>query len=209
MFNNSLQGDRMEHRLQVTLTGLLVASLLVVSGCSQQAPAPQQGGIQSLPFSVVATGDSAADIRDATTFAWARDLQKTSPDQNAENVPVDALLQAAIIDTLQGKGYRYSAVPGEGDLIIDYRVALDDSRTDREAGGTTDAGLQPSLTMASPDPARYEKGTLEIEVTDRATGLVAWRSALQGFANHDLDEAERRQRLGLMVDRMLAGVPAK
>jgi len=199
----------MEHRLQSTLAAVLAASLLVVSGCSQQPPALQQGGIQSLPFSVVATGDSAADIRDASTFAWARDLQPTSPDQNPENVPVDALLQAVIIDVLQGKGYQYSAVPGEGDLVINYRVALDDMRADREPGGAYDAGLQPSLNMVSPDPAKYEKGTLEIEVTDRATGLVAWRSALQGFANHDLGDAGRRQRLGLMVDRMLAGVPAK
>lgn len=199
----------MKHRLQATLTALLAASLLLVSGCSQQPPAPQQGGIQSLPFSVVATGDPAAGIRDASTFSWARDLQQTSPDQNPENVPVDALLQAAIIDTLQGKGYRYSAVPGEGDLIINYRVALDSVRTDREPGGTYDAGLQPSLNMVSPDPARYEKGSLEIEMTERATGLVAWRSALQGFTNHDLGDAERRQRIGLMVDRMLAGVPAK
>ena len=199
----------MGHRLQSTLTALLAASLLVVSGCSQQTPAPQRGAIQSLPFSVVATGDSAAGIRDASTFSWARDLPQTSPDQNPENVPVDTLLQAAIIDTLEGKGYRYSATPGEGDLIIKYRVALDDVRADRETGGTSDAGLQPSLKMVSPDPARYEKGSLEIEVKERATGLVAWRSALQGFANHDLGDAERRQRIGLMVDRMLAGVPAK
>lgn len=199
----------MKHRLQATLRALLAASFLVVSACSQQSPAPQRGGIQSLPFSVVATGDSAADIRNASTFSWTRDLQQTSPVQNPENLPVDALLQAAIIDTLQGKGYRYSATPGEGDLIIKYRVALDDARAGREPGGTGDTGLQPSLNMVSPDPARYEKGTLEIEVTERATGLVAWRSALQGFANHDLGAAERRQRIGLMVDRMLAGVPAK
>ncbi len=199
----------MEHRFQSALTALLAASLLVASGCSQQSPAPQQGSIQSLPFSVVATGDSAADIRQASTFSWSRDLQQTSPGQNPENVPVDALLQAAIIDTLQGKGYRYTAVPGEGDLIIKYRVALDDVHADREPGETYDTGLQPSLNMVSPDPARYEKGNLEIEVHDRATGLVAWRSALQGFANHDLGAAGRRQRIGLMVDRMLAGVPAK
>lgn len=63
--------------------------------------------------------------------------------------------------------------------------------------------------MNSPDPDRYEMRTLVIEVTDQSTGLAAWRSALQGFAVRDPGATERRQRIGLMVDRMLAGMPAK
>jgi hypothetical protein len=199
----------MEHRLQLTLTALLATAMLAVSGCSQQPPAPAQGSIPSLPFSVVATGDSGADIRNASTFSWSRSLQQTSQDQGPGNVSIDVLLQEAIVATLQGKGYRYSTVPGEGDLIITYRAALDTPDADRVPAGMYTDQLRPSLSMTSPDPGKYEKGTLDIEVTERSTGLVAWRSALQGFANPELNDAERRQRIGLMVDRMLAGVPEK
>jgi len=195
----------MDNRLQA----LLAAGLLAVSGCSQQPPGPAHGSIQPLPFSVVATGDSAADIRDASTFSWAWNSQQGDHAQGPGNLPLDELLQEAIVATLQGKGYRYSAEPGEGDLIITYQIALDTPGADRQPAGTSAAELQPSLFMNSPDPGKYEKGTLVIEVTDRASGLTAWRSALQGFANLELSDAERRQRLGLMVDRMLAGVPAK
>jgi len=195
----------MEQRLHIMLTALLASGLLAVSGCSQQPPVPAHGGIQALPFSVVATGDPATDIRDASTFAWARGLQQTGHEQGPGNVPMDALLKEAIVTTLQGKGYRYSAAPGEADLIINYQIALDAPGADRDQAGQ----LQPSLNISSPDPDKYEKGTLVIEVTERSTGLTAWRSALQGFANLELSDAERRQRLGLMVDRMLAGVPAK
>lgn len=199
----------MEHRLHVTLTALLATAILAVSGCSQQPPAPAQGSIRSLPFSVVATGDSGADIQNASTFAWARSLQQTSHDQSPGNISIDVLLQEAIVATLQGKGYRYSAAPGEGDLIITYQVALDAPGSGREQAEMNTGQLQPSLNLTSPDPGKYEKGNLEIEVTERSTGLTAWRSALQGFANLELSDAERRQRIGLLVDRMLAGIPAK
>jgi len=199
----------MEHLFHTTLTALLAAGLLAVSGCSPQPTLPAQGNIQPLPFSVVATGDPAADIRNASSFAWAKNLQQTAHEQNPGNMPMDALLQEAIVTTLQGKGYRYSPAPGEGDLVINYQIALDTPQADREQAGMHPGQLQPSLNINSPDPGKYEKGTLVIELTERATGLTAWRSALQGFANLELGEAARRQRLGLMVDRMLAGVPAK
>jgi len=200
----------MDQQLHAMLTALLAAGLLAVCGCSQQPPVPAHGGIQPLPFSVVATGDPATDIRNASTFAWARGLQQTAHDrQGPGNLPMDALLQEAIVTTLQEKGYRYSAAPGGGDLIINYQIALDAPDAGREQAGMHPGQLQPSLNISSPDPVKYEKGTLVIEVTERATGLTAWRSALQGFANLELGDAARRQRLGLMVDRMLAGVPAK
>jgi hypothetical protein len=196
----------MQYRHQAVLTALLAASMLALCGCSMQPTPPSHGSIPSLPFSVVATGDPAVDWEDASTFAWAQGLQQNGEDKPGENVSMDTLLQAVISNTLQVKGYRYSDVPGEGDLIVGYRVVHDDVPADRE---TIDTELQPSLNLNSPDPSRYEKGTLVIEVTEKSTGLTAWRSALQGFAVRDLGVTERRQRIGLMVERMLAGMPAK
>jgi hypothetical protein len=199
----------MDNRFQSTLTVLLTIGMLAASACSQQRQTPAHGGIQALPFSVVATGDSGADIRSASTFAWASNLHNISHEAGPGNIPLDAMLQEAIVANLQGKGYRYSEVAGEGDLIIAYQVMLGTSGASRDPAGSNATELQPSLNITSPDPGKYEKGTLVIEVTERATGITAWHSALQGFANLELSDAERRQRIRLMVDRMLAGVPAK
>jgi hypothetical protein len=199
----------MQYRNQAVLTALLAASMLALCGCSMQPTPPAHGRIPSLPFSVVATGDPAVDLEDASTFAWAQALQQNGEDKPGESVSMDTLLQAAISNSLQEKGYRYSDVPGEGDLIIGYHVLHDDVPADRETIDTDGVQLQPSLNLNSPDPSRYEKGTLVIEVTEKSTGLTAWRSALQGFAVRDLGVTERRQRIGLMVERMLAGMPAK
>lgn len=199
----------MGYRLQTALTVLFAVAALVVQGCSQQRPAATHGGIKSLPFSVVATGDPDANMRGATTFAWNTGLQDDSREQSTDNEWLQGLLQESIIANLQGKGYRYSAIAGEGDLIIDYQVALDEPGASGNRQEVDTGELQPSLILASPDPSVYEKGTLVIEVTEKSTGLVAWRSALQGFANLELSDAARRKRIGLMVNRMLAGVPAK
>lgn len=118
-------------------------------------------------------------------------------------------MQPPISETLQAKGYRYSAVPGEGDRILSYHVALAAAPATRESTDTNDVQLQSGQNMSSPDPARYEKGTPVIKVSDGSTGRTAWRSALQGFVVRDPGATERRQRVGLMVDSMLAGMPAK
>ena len=71
------------------------------------------------------------------------------------------------------------------------------------------SGVIPSLNFSTPDPEKYEKGTIVIEVTQSANGIVAWRSALQGFSIIDLEDADRRKRLDGMVARMLSGLAAK
>ena len=199
----------MEYRSHLALTALLASMLLAAWGCSQPQPSPAQGSVRALPFSVVATGDSGVDMRSATTFAWSTRLQPGSPGTSQEQQRVETLLQDAIIENLQGKGYRYSSVPGAGDLIVSYQVVMDVPGADPELPQSPDELLQPSLNLVSPDPGKYEKGTVTIELTEKQSGRTAWRGALQGFANLQLSEVERRQRIGLMVDRMLAGVPAK
>jgi hypothetical protein len=211
MFPNKirLQGVPMAQQRCALRVALLATVLVAVTACSQQHPTATRDSIRSLPFSVVATGDSRAEIRHASTFSWGKDLQQTSAVQPADSVQIDSLLQEAIIANMQGKGYRYSREFDTADLSISYRVAMDTTGVNRVLPETYGEQLQPSLNITSPDARKYEKGTLVIEVTDRKTGLTAWHSALQGFANHELNTAQRRQRIQLMVDRMLAGVPAK
>jgi len=84
---------------------------------------------------------------------------------------------------------------------------LNDARADQALA--EQYGLKASVNLASPDPTRYEKGTLVIDVIERSSGLSAWRSALQGFASLDISESERRTRIHELVQRMLAGMPAR
>mgnify|MGYP001555368684 CR=1 FL=1 len=86
-------------------------------------------------------------------------------------------------------------------------MSLDDAELNSDAARRS--GVIPSLNFSTPDPEKFEKGTIVIEVTQAATRVVVWRSALQGFSIIDLDDADRRKRLDGMVQRMLSGLPAR
>ena len=181
---------------------------LVMLGCAQQqASSGQAAKVQATPFSVVATGDSNFNASQAQTFSWSSSMQELTGVPRLNEVALRDMLKASISDNLNARGYRYQGEQGPGDLVVGYSVSLDDSEMNSDAARRS--GVIPSLNFSTPDPEKYEKGTIVIEVIQSTNGIVAWRSALQGFAIIDMDDADRRKRLDGMVQRMLSGLPAK
>ena len=181
---------------------------LVMIGCAQQQTSSGQAvKVQATPFSVVATGDSNFNASQAQTFSWSSSMQEVTGVPRLNDVPLRDMLKDSISHNLNAKGYRYQGEQGPGDLVVGYSVSLDDSEMNSDAARRS--GVIPSLNYSTPDPEKYEKGTIVIEVTQSANGIVAWRSALQGFSIIELDDADRRKRLDGMVARMLSGLPAK
>ena len=181
---------------------------LVMLGCAQQQTSSEQAAkVQATPFSVVATGDSNFNASQAQTFSWSSSMQELTGVPRLNDVALRDMLKASISDNLNAKGYRYQGEQGPGDLVVGYSVSLDDSEMNSDAARRS--GVIPSLNFSTPDPEKYEKGTIVIEVIQSTNGIVAWRSALQGFSIIDLDDADRRKRLDGMVQRMLSGLPAK
>jgi hypothetical protein len=187
----------------------VVGTLAAVSiGCTQQKTLPEQAQrVQATPFSVVATGDSNFDASQARTFSWSTGMQELTDVPRLHDVPLRDMLKDSITDNMNAKGYRYQGGQGPGDLVVGYSVSLNDAEMNSDAARRS--GVIPSLNFSTPDPEKYEKGTIVIEVTQSATAIVVWRSALQGFSIIDLDDADRRKRLDGMVQRMLSGRPAK
>lgn len=189
---------------------LLVASVLaaVLIGCSQQKSSSTQAArIPATPFSVVATGDSNFDASQARTFSWSTGMRELAGVPRLQDVPLRDMLEESITVNMNAKGYRYFGEQGTGDLVVGYSISMDDAEMNSDAARRS--GVIPSLNFSTPDPEKFEKGTIVIEVTQSATRMVAWRSALQGFSIIELDEADRRKRLDGMVQRMLSGLPAR
>ena len=189
---------------------LFVVSVLttVSIGCTQQKTSPEQAPlVQATPFSVVATGDSNFKASQASTFSWSTGMQELTDVPRLHDVPLRDMLKDSITDNMNAKGYRYHGGQGPGDLVVGYSVSLNDAEMNSDAARRS--GVIPSLNFSTPDPEKYEKGTIVIEVTQSATAIVVWRSALQGFSIIDLNDADRRKRLDGMVQRMLSGLPAK
>jgi hypothetical protein len=181
---------------------------LMMIGCAQQQTSSGQAAtVQATPFSVVATGDSNFNASQAQTFSWSSSMQELTGVPRLNEVALRDMLKDSISRNLNAKGYRYQGEQGPGDLVVGYSVSLDDSEMNSDAARRS--GVIPSLNFSTPDPEKYEKGTIVIEVTQSANGIVAWRSALQGFSIIDLEDADRRKRLDGMVARMLSGLAAK
>ena len=181
---------------------------LVMFGCAQQQTSSEQATkVQATPFSVVATGDSNFNASQAQTFSWSSSMQELTGVPRLNEVALRDMLKASISDNLNARGYRYQGEQGPGDLVVGYSVSLNNSSMNSDAARRS--GVIPSLNFSTPDPEKYEKGTIVIEVIQSTNGIVAWRSALQGFAIIDMDDADRRKRLDGMVQRMLSGLPAK
>ena len=185
------------------LKAALLLLPVLLYGCTHQQPvADEPARLHAMPFNVVATGDSRA-----STFSWATGIEPVTGGLQTGNVSVNALLEEAIANTLQKKGYRYATATGQGDLLVSYAVAVNDAAADKQLAEKY--GMQADLNFSSPEPDKFEKGTLVIDVVERQTGLSAWRSSLQGFAYLDINQAERRQRIHSIVQRMLSGLPAR
>jgi hypothetical protein len=191
------------------LTGHLLMALMTfaLAGCSQQPTVPEpEDTVQAMPFNIVSTGDSRVDVSAATTFSWAANVPVSTDTNGIDNTQLQDLLRAAINNTMTEKGYRPASAGTQGDLQVGYVLTLKDN--DRTAMDIADSyGVHASITVPTPDPTRYEKGTLIIDILDSSTGLMAWRSALQGFASFQISEEQRRQRINEMVQRMLSGLP--
>jgi len=194
------------NRIGHLLITLMLSSLVA---CSQQPPVRKStAAVRAMPFNIVSAGDSKADVSSARTYSWAQGMQVVSADPGLGDARLQTDMKTAISKTMTEKGYQPAAAGVPGDLQVGYIITLNGVPAEKEA---TDAygGVQASINVPNPDPARYEKGTLVIDIVDAHSGRTAWRSALQGFASFQISEEQRRQRINEMVQRMLSGLPAR
>lgn len=187
---------------------LPIMVILLLAGCARQPPV-MTGATHArpMPFTVVSTLDSTADVSSAASFGWAPRMREILSDPHKGDMPEKEAIEKAITSALTSKGYEYTWRSRQADLQVGYVVILDGALSDKELNSRY--GIQPSLNLQAPDNVRYEKGTLVIDITDRKTGRSVWRGALQGFADLHLSKEDRQDRLNDMVRFMLARFPAR
>lgn len=161
--------------LRIALGSLAILSASLLAAC--QGPA---GDVSVL------TSDTIA-LRPGMTYAWG--AAPNGGDARTDNSIVEQRIHTAVDQALQAKGYRPAADPGAADLIVTYHVALE-SRTDLQVdtfgadpvvcglrgcfGGWGMYGYGAPDTTIREIP--YVEGQLLLDLTDRATGQLAWRA---------------------------------
>jgi hypothetical protein len=122
------------------------------------------------------------------TYAWKPMPAGATTDPRVANDIIQERLTTAIDTALAAKGFRRVADPAAAQLLVSYYVGLEnrqETQVSSFGGGPTWCGFRgcawgfygpPTVDV---DNVHYTEGTLMVDLTDRASGKLAWRSTSQ------------------------------
>ena len=153
------------------LTAIAMGGLLVAAGCS------------SLKVNVIR--DHAITIPPGSTWAWAPPPAEKKPDEldpRVNNSIIHERVQRAVERVLAQKGYRQTD-PNSADFLVAYRVGVKDSRQVVTQAvpvgpywGGWGWGYYGPPPMVTSREITYAEGALMIDIIQRSTGQLAFRS---------------------------------
>lgn len=157
------------------LTAALGLALAPLAAC--QSPAGEVSVLQSGTVTVAA----------GSSYAWAPTPATTNADPRIANDIIQERLKTAIDTALAAKGFRRVADPASAQLLVSYHVGLENRQETRVSsfGGPTWCGVRGCAwglygpPMVDVDNVQYTEGTMLLDLTDRATGKLAWRAMSQ------------------------------
>ena len=153
------------------LTAIAMGGLLVAAGCS------------SLKVNVIR--DHAITIPLGSTWAWSPAPAEKKPDEldpRVNNSIIHDRVQRAVERVLAQKGYRQTD-PNSADFLVAYRVGVKDSRQVVTQAGRVGPygggwvwGYYGPPPMVTSREITYAEGALMIDIIQRSTGQLAFRS---------------------------------
>jgi hypothetical protein len=174
-----------------------LGALLAAAACSGLGDLPPE--LREVEV-VSAANPAVPPPRYGATWSWL-------PSSAVESVPgfdrevFETMLREELGRALAGRGFRFDAA-GRGELLVGYRAALaqeiDDSGLDAQYRISIDQGGRRT-------PLRtYPRGSLVVDIADRARRMTVWRASAQANVSPDLDVSTRRTRMRHVVEKMLA-----
>ena len=182
------------------LTAIAMGGLLVAAGCS------------SLKVNVIR--DHAITIPPGSTLAWGPPPTEKKPDEldpRVNNSIIHERVQRAVERVLAQKGYRQTD-PNSADFLVAYRVGVKDARqVVTQAApvgpywGGWGWGYYGPPPMVTSREITYAEGALMIDIIQRSTGKLAFRSigVDQNVTGADGSEAQIQK----TVEKLLQELP--
>jgi len=118
-------------------------------------------------------------VQAGSSFAWAPVPSYSNQDPRAANDIIDQRIRRAVEQALTEKGYRQISDPASAALTVAYYVAVDErqeTRIDSWGGASSRWGVY-GAPQFSAHTDTYTEGALILDLTDRASGRLAWRAA--------------------------------
>ena len=158
----------------LAVTAIAIGGLLVITGCS------------SLKVNVIR--DPTVAVAPGSTWAWGPPPSEKRPDEldpRVNNSIIHERVQRAVGRVLAQKGFRQTD-PNSADFLVAYRVGVKDTRQvvtqTIPAGPTYWGGWGWGWGYYGPPPMvtsreiTYTEGALMIDIIQRSTGQLAFRS---------------------------------
>jgi hypothetical protein len=167
----------------IRLSGLLTVAL-VLTGCASTE-------VRSYIAREV-------DLREHTTYNWARDDTRSTGDPRLDNNRFfQERVHAAIEEQLANKGFEKTDAP---DLIVRYYARVTQQADNDDAAGTREC--------EECGPEVYDRGTLFIDLLDARTDRLVWRGWARGNIDGVIDDQDwMEQRIDEAVARIMRELP--
>jgi hypothetical protein len=141
-----------------------------------------------------------------TTYDWGQADALPAGDPRLDKDPFfEDRVEGAIEKAMAKRGFVRSTASGQPDLLIHYHASiterLDVDRLDRSSGYCATAACESTV-------ARYEAGTLVVDIVDAASNVLIWRGWAQGSVDDVLGNRDRlSRRIDDSVSRMFESLP--
>jgi hypothetical protein len=180
-------------RAAVTFVALLFIAVLAAA-CTQ--------------FTVRSDRNPDADFSRYRTFAWMPIAAAPPADQDTGSRGLDKRVYSAVEGELQRRGY--APVPSaDADLLLTFRILREDGYDDAHIpyAAQWHRGAYLAATHASEDS--YERGTLIIDVVDRAQNALVWRGSASARLLPHISYDKKVDRVNSAVEQILKPFPAR
>lgn len=149
------------------------------------------------PISVNTQFDARANFSSMRTFAWSGESDSTGDASRALRPEMSRHIRSEVESALAAKGLHKST---PADVIVEFSAAVDQQQQKIQMFMPKPAGGTP---QASEWVAQYDRGTLAIILTDRASGQAVWFSSAQA----DIERDGVNQQVSAAITKMFAGFP--
>ncbi|MGI9534408.1 MAG: DUF4136 domain-containing protein [Thermodesulfobacteriota bacterium] len=156
---------------------------------------------QENPPSVVSVSNPDIKVLSSKKFTWSPKSIYVYEDERFRGFPLKEVFEKDIREKLTNNGFTYVASVEDVAILVGYVLALESALSDMDINNLYE--INPGFVPGNYDEDKYEKGTVIIDIIESRTNRMVWRGALQGLANFDVPEKERKKNIKGVVELLL------
>ncbi|MEJ2114802.1 MAG: DUF4136 domain-containing protein [Gammaproteobacteria bacterium] len=138
-------------------------------------------------------------------LSWGRKYFFDLPRFKDKNVQEQ--LDKEITEKLDSYGINLDSTNNSSSYLLNYTILLGDTASQNKIEELYTEETE--LENISKDTAKFEQGKLLISIRDRDSHKAIWQNSVEGLANLDMSDENRKQRIKFIVDEAFKTFPSE